>query len=85
MFLLLLSPSRYTLSNGVTRYEKSYWKPVGQNNKILARKGFYSHPLTNGKYLTVFYTADENGYLQDTGKLEHELKKSEQKCNEYEE
>lgn len=48
---------------------------MGQNNKILARKGFYSHPLTNGKYLTVFYTADENGYLQDTGKLEHELKK----------
>ncbi|KAM7347473.1 uncharacterized protein ACRADG_007039 [Cochliomyia hominivorax] len=59
---------KYTLSNGVTRYEKSFWKPVLGNKKILARKGFYSHPLKNQKYLTVFYTADENGFLQDTAK-----------------
>ncbi|XP_037812657.1 integumentary mucin C.1-like [Lucilia sericata] len=59
---------KFILSNGVTRYEKSYWKPMGLGEKLLARKGFYSHPLTNHKYLTVFYTADENGYQQDTSK-----------------
>ncbi|XP_065365811.1 uncharacterized protein LOC135958828 [Calliphora vicina] len=59
---------KYILSNGVSRYEKSYWKPMGKGKKLLARKGFFSHPLTNHKYLTVFYTADENGYQQDTAK-----------------
>ncbi|XP_039961800.1 sialidase-like [Bactrocera tryoni] len=56
---------RYLLSNGEARYERAYWLPAGKN-MVLARKGYYSYPISNNKFLTVFYTADENGYRQDS-------------------
>ncbi|XP_017483242.1 PREDICTED: segmentation protein paired-like isoform X2 [Rhagoletis zephyria] len=56
---------RYVLSNGDARYERAYWIPNGKN-MVLARKGYYSYPMTNDKYLTVFYTADQNGFRQDS-------------------
>ncbi|XP_014091453.2 uncharacterized protein [Bactrocera oleae] len=56
---------RYLLSNGEARYERAYWLPAGKN-MVLARKGYYSYPISNNKFLTVFYTADQNGYRQDS-------------------
>ncbi|XP_075157107.1 endocuticle structural glycoprotein SgAbd-2-like [Haematobia irritans] len=56
---------KYVLSNGVSRHEKSYWTPAGES-RALARKGYYSYPLPNGKYMTVFYTSDVNGFHQDS-------------------
>ncbi|XP_011294077.2 uncharacterized protein LOC105262063 [Musca domestica] len=56
---------KYVLSNGVSRHEKSFWVPMGKS-KVMGRKGYYSHPLTNGKYLTVFYSSDDKGYHQDS-------------------
>uniref|UniRef100_A0A1B0BNW5 CBM39 domain-containing protein n=1 Tax=Glossina palpalis gambiensis TaxID=67801 RepID=A0A1B0BNW5_9MUSC len=55
---------RFLLNNGVARYEKSYWEGTG-NDTSLARKGYYSHPLKNGKFLTIYYTADRDGYRED--------------------
>uniref|UniRef100_A0A1A9WGP3 Uncharacterized protein n=1 Tax=Glossina brevipalpis TaxID=37001 RepID=A0A1A9WGP3_9MUSC len=55
---------RFLLNNGVARYERSYWEGTG-NKTSLARKGYYSHPLRNGKFLTIYYTADQNGYQED--------------------
>uniref|UniRef100_A0A1A9USX8 CBM39 domain-containing protein n=1 Tax=Glossina austeni TaxID=7395 RepID=A0A1A9USX8_GLOAU len=55
---------RFLLNNGVARYEKSYWEGTG-NHTSLARKGYYSHPLKNGKFLTIYYTADRDGYRED--------------------
>ncbi|XP_011188555.2 uncharacterized protein LOC105216007 [Zeugodacus cucurbitae] len=56
---------RYLLSNGEARYERAYWLPAGKS-MVLARKGYYSYPLSHDKYLTVFYTADQNGFRQDS-------------------
>ncbi|XP_012161149.1 uncharacterized protein LOC105665338 [Ceratitis capitata] len=56
---------RYLLSNGEARYERAYWLPAGKS-MVLARKGYYSYPLSHDKFLTVFYTADQNGYRQDS-------------------
>ncbi|XP_011199212.2 uncharacterized protein LOC105223248 [Bactrocera dorsalis] len=56
---------RYLLSNGEARYERAYWLPAGKN-MVLARKGYYSYPVSHNKFLTVFYTADENGFRQDS-------------------
>ncbi|XP_017086550.1 endocuticle structural glycoprotein SgAbd-1 [Drosophila eugracilis] len=55
---------RYQLDNGNTRYERAYWLPVGKE-LVLAKKGYYSVPLPNDKYSTVFYTADHRGYHVD--------------------
>uniref|UniRef100_A0A1A9Z6B0 Uncharacterized protein n=1 Tax=Glossina pallidipes TaxID=7398 RepID=A0A1A9Z6B0_GLOPL len=55
---------RFLLNNGVARYEKSYWEGTG-NNTSLARKGYYSHPLKNGKFLTIYYTADRDATYTD--------------------
>ncbi|KAH8411759.1 hypothetical protein KR215_010597 [Drosophila sulfurigaster] len=62
---------RYQLSNGDTRYERTYWLPVGKN-WVLARRGYYSVPLPNAKYSTVFYRADHHGYHVDTHTLSEE-------------
>lgn len=56
--------SRYQLDNGNTRYERAYWIPVGKE-LVLAKKGYYSVPLPNSQYSTVFYTADHRGYHVD--------------------
>ncbi|KAH8320129.1 hypothetical protein KR074_002392 [Drosophila pseudoananassae] len=56
---------RYQLDNGNTRYERAYWLPVGKE-LVLAKKGYYSVPLPNSQYSTVFYTADHRGYHVDT-------------------
>ncbi|EDW65905.2 uncharacterized protein [Drosophila virilis] len=62
---------RFQLSNGDTRYERSYWLPVGKSF-VLARRGYYSVPLPNGQYSTVFYRADHQGYHVDTHTLSGE-------------
>ncbi|XP_017062391.2 uncharacterized protein LOC108102200 [Drosophila ficusphila] len=62
---------RYQLDNGNTRYERAYWLPVGKE-LVLAKKGYYSVPLPNDKYSTVFYTADHHGYHVDRQTLSGE-------------
>ncbi|XP_039499504.1 uncharacterized protein LOC120456645 [Drosophila santomea] len=62
---------RYQLDNGNTRYERAYWLPVGKD-VVLAKKGYYSVPLPNDKYSTVFYTADHRGYHVDRQTLSAE-------------
>ncbi|XP_016923042.2 uncharacterized protein [Drosophila suzukii] len=62
---------RYQLDNGNTRYERAYWLPVGKD-LVLAKKGYYSVPLPNDKYSTVFYTADHRGYHVDMQTLSGE-------------
>ncbi|KAH8368540.1 hypothetical protein KR084_012780 [Drosophila pseudotakahashii] len=62
---------RYQLDNGNTRYERAYWLPVGKE-LVLAKKGYYSVPLPNDKYSTVFYTADHRGYHVDMQTLSGE-------------
>ncbi|KAI8034320.1 uncharacterized protein LOC128264623 [Drosophila gunungcola] len=62
---------RYQLDNGNTRYERAYWLPVGKD-LVLAKKGYYSVPLPNDKYSTVFYTADHRGYHVDMQTLSEE-------------
>ncbi|XP_043660520.1 uncharacterized protein LOC122624852 [Drosophila teissieri] len=62
---------RYQLDNGNTRYERAYWLPVGKD-LVLAKKGYYSVPLPNDKYSTVFYTADHRGYHVDRQTLSAE-------------
>ncbi|EDV47192.1 uncharacterized protein Dere_GG17787 [Drosophila erecta] len=62
---------RYQLDNGNTRYERAYWLPVGKD-LVLAKKGYYSVPLPNDKYSTVFYTADHRGYHVDMQTLSAE-------------
>ncbi|XP_016979564.1 uncharacterized protein LOC108044909 [Drosophila rhopaloa] len=62
---------RYQLDNGNTRYERAYWLPVGKD-LVLAKKGYYSVPLPNDKYSTVFYTADHRGYHVDMQTLSKE-------------
>ncbi|XP_034482014.1 uncharacterized protein LOC117787569 [Drosophila innubila] len=62
---------RYQLSNGDTRYERTFWMPVGKN-WVLARRGYYSVPLPNAQYSTVFYRADHHGYHVDTHTLSGE-------------
>lgn len=65
----LSSPSsRYQLSNGDTRYERTYWLPVGKGRSVLARRGFFSVPLPSSQYSTVYYRADHQGYHVDTRK-----------------
>ncbi|XP_001965584.3 nonsense-mediated mRNA decay protein 2 [Drosophila ananassae] len=62
---------RYQLDNGNTRYERAYWIPVGKE-LVLAKKGYYSVPLPNSQYSTVFYTADHRGYHVDMHTLSAE-------------
>ncbi|XP_022214083.2 uncharacterized protein LOC111068711 [Drosophila obscura] len=59
---------RYQLDNGNTRYERAYWLPVGKD-LVLARKGYYSFPLPNQQFSTVFYRADHLGYHVDLNTL----------------
>ncbi|EDW75267.1 uncharacterized protein Dwil_GK20083 [Drosophila willistoni] len=56
---------RYELSNGDTRYERAYWLPIGYERSVLARTGYYSIPLPNSQYSTIFYTADNRGFRVD--------------------
>ncbi|KAH8275056.1 hypothetical protein KR018_005184 [Drosophila ironensis] len=62
---------RYQLDNGNTRYERAFWLPTGKD-LVLAKKGFYSVPLPNNQFSTVFYTADHRGYHVDMHTLSGE-------------
>ncbi|KAH8421525.1 hypothetical protein KR009_011055 [Drosophila setifemur] len=62
---------RFQLDNGNTRYERAYWLPVGKD-LVLAKKGYYSVPLPNEQYSTIFYTADHRGYHVDRHTLSGE-------------
>ncbi|XP_043865552.1 uncharacterized protein LOC6584511 [Drosophila mojavensis] len=63
---------RYRLSNGDTRYERTYWLHLGSGRTVLARRGYYSVPLPNAQYSTVFYSADDRGYHVDMHTLSGE-------------
>ncbi|SPP86531.1 Hypothetical predicted protein [Drosophila guanche] len=63
-----LHSRRYQLDDGNTRYERAYWLPVGKD-LVLARKGYYSFPLPNQQFSTVFYRADHLGYHVDMNTL----------------
>ncbi|KAH8366966.1 hypothetical protein KR200_011684 [Drosophila serrata] len=62
---------RFQLDNGNTRYERAYWLPVGKD-LVLAKKGYYSVPLPNDQFSTIFYTADNRGYHVDMQTLSGE-------------
>ncbi|KAH8238305.1 hypothetical protein KR032_002896 [Drosophila birchii] len=62
---------RFQLDNGNTRYERAYWLPVGKD-LVLAKKGYYSVPLPNDQFSTIFYTADNLGYHVDMQTLSGE-------------
>ncbi|XP_055846216.1 endocuticle structural glycoprotein SgAbd-1 [Episyrphus balteatus] len=54
---------RYELSDGNTRYERGYF--LNRNNTpSLVVTGYYAYRLDDGRYTTVFYNADHNGYRQ---------------------
>ncbi|XP_055914993.1 uncharacterized protein LOC129948150 [Eupeodes corollae] len=54
---------RYELSDGNTRYERGYF--LNRNNSpSLVVTGYYAYRLDDGRYTTVFYNADHNGYRQ---------------------
>ncbi|XP_037938752.1 endocuticle structural glycoprotein SgAbd-2 [Teleopsis dalmanni] len=55
---------RYEQSDGSARYERGYFLLI-DNVKTLVVVGYYSYRQPDGRYLTVFYNADQNGYRQN--------------------
>ncbi|XP_017490586.1 PREDICTED: uncharacterized protein LOC108378793 [Rhagoletis zephyria] len=55
---------RYELADGTARYERGYFL-VYDKVKTLVVVGYYSYRQTDGRYITVFYNADQNGYRQN--------------------
>lgn len=52
----------YETSNGITRSESGRLVNVGQEDEHIEVSGSYSYTDTDGKPVSVFYTADENGF-----------------------
>ncbi|XP_012161000.1 3-phosphoinositide-dependent protein kinase 1 [Ceratitis capitata] len=55
---------RYELADGTARYERGYFL-IYDKIKTLVVVGYYSYRQTDGRYITVFYNADQNGYRQN--------------------
>ena len=55
---------RYELTDGTARYERGYFL-IYDKIKTLVVVGYYSYRQTDGRYITVFYNADQNGYRQN--------------------
>lgn len=59
----------YETSDGQTRYETGYLRDDPNLGKILTVRGSYSYINDEGQQYLVRYTADENGYKEETGPL----------------
>lgn len=68
LFTSLFAYFSFVLSNGAGQYERSFWSGTGKN-RFLARRGYYSYPLSNGIYYTFFYTADDKGFHEDESRF----------------
>ncbi|XP_022214081.1 larval cuticle protein 16/17 [Drosophila obscura] len=55
---------RFELDDGTARYERGYFAMVDKV-KTLMVVGYYSYRMTDGRYITVFYNADQFGYRQN--------------------
>ncbi|KAH8275057.1 hypothetical protein KR018_005183 [Drosophila ironensis] len=55
---------RFELDDGTARYERGYFAKVNEV-KTLMVVGYYAYRMTDGRYITVFYNADQFGYRQN--------------------
>ncbi|XP_030378915.1 larval cuticle protein 16/17 [Scaptodrosophila lebanonensis] len=55
---------RFELDDGTARYERGYFALIDQV-KTLMVVGYYSYRMPDGRYITVFYNADQFGYRQN--------------------
>lgn len=55
---------RFELDDGTARYERGYFGYVDEV-KTLMVVGYYSYRMSDGRYITVFYNADQFGYRQN--------------------
>ncbi|KAH8386624.1 hypothetical protein KR093_001601, partial [Drosophila rubida] len=55
---------RFELDDGTARYERGYFAYVDEV-KTLMVVGYYSYRMPDGRYITVFYNADQFGYRQN--------------------
>ncbi|BFG01202.1 uncharacterized protein DMAD_01015 [Drosophila madeirensis] len=55
---------RFELDDGTARYERGYFAMVDKV-KTLMVVGYYSYRMPDGRYITVFYNADQFGYRQN--------------------
>ncbi|XP_016962662.1 uncharacterized protein LOC108033047 [Drosophila biarmipes] len=55
---------RFELDDGTARYERGYFARIN-NVKTLMVVGYYAYRMTDGRYITVFYNADQFGYRQN--------------------
>ncbi|KAH8397980.1 hypothetical protein KR222_007800 [Zaprionus bogoriensis] len=55
---------RFELDDGTARYERGYFGYIDQV-KTLMVVGYYSYRMPDGRYVTVFYNADQFGYRQN--------------------
>lgn len=55
---------RFELDDGTARYERGYFGYIDKV-KTLMVVGYYSYRMPDGRYITVFYNADQFGYRQN--------------------
>ncbi|EDW48766.1 larval cuticle protein 16/17 [Drosophila sechellia] len=55
---------RFELDDGTARYERGYFVKIN-DVKTLMVVGYYAYRMTDGRYITVFYNADQFGYRQN--------------------
>ncbi|XP_016979661.1 larval cuticle protein 16/17 [Drosophila rhopaloa] len=55
---------RFELDDGTARYERGYFAKINEV-KTLMVVGYYAYRMTDGRYITVFYNADQFGYRQN--------------------
>ncbi|XP_034489608.1 uncharacterized protein LOC117793406 [Drosophila innubila] len=55
---------RFELDDGTARYERGYFAYIDEV-KTLMVVGYYSYRMPDGRYITVFYNADQFGYRQN--------------------
>ncbi|KAH8366965.1 uncharacterized protein LOC110184140 [Drosophila serrata] len=55
---------RFELDDGTSRYERGYFAKINEV-KTLMVVGYYSYRMSDGRFLTVFYNADQFGYRQN--------------------
>ncbi|XP_037726613.1 uncharacterized protein LOC119557786 [Drosophila subpulchrella] len=55
---------RFELDDGTARYERGYFAKIN-NVRTLMVVGYYAYRMTDGRFITVFYNADQFGYRQN--------------------
>ncbi|KAH8287507.1 hypothetical protein KR054_008949, partial [Drosophila jambulina] len=55
---------RFELDDGTARYERGYFAKINEV-KTLMVVGYYSYRMSDGRFITVFYNADQFGYRQN--------------------